>query len=308
MARELTWLDVFTSVPLAGNGLCVVHDADDLDAATMLAIARETRLSETTFVQTATDSGADYRNRIFTLHGELPFAGHPSLGTAVAVARARGATEASYVQQTHAGLQPVDVTLDGAAARASMLQNPAEHGVEPDAAAVLAAVGLQEGDGHAGWPPQVVSTGVPHVVAPVRDVAALERAGAHPSRLEDVLVELGATCVYLAAVDARRGDRARTELLPRRHGNARGSRDRLGRRAPGGLPRAARRHPGADRQPGRGDRAAEHAARGRRGRPASASAGTSWSSPRAVRSSAAAGRPSNAPGSASADAGTCRSQ
>jgi trans-2,3-dihydro-3-hydroxyanthranilate isomerase len=205
VARELTWLDVFTSVPLAGNGLCVVHDADDLDEATMLAIARETRLSETTFVQTPTVAGADYRNRIFTLHGELPFAGHPSLGTAVAVARTNGATSASYVQQTHAGLQPIDVTLDGATARASMLQNPAQHGTEPGAAAILAAVGLQDGDGHPDWPPQVVSTGVAHVVAPLRDTAALERAAAHPSLLGDVLLELGATCVYLAAVDAGAG-------------------------------------------------------------------------------------------------------
>jgi trans-2,3-dihydro-3-hydroxyanthranilate isomerase len=214
MARELTWLDVFTSVPLAGNGLCVVHDADDLDATTMLAIARETRLSETTFVQTATEPGADYRNRIFTLHGELPFAGHPSLGTAVAVARRRGATQASYVQQTQAGLQPVDVTLDGVQARASMLQNPAVHGAEPGVEAVLAAAGLAEDDAHPGWPPQVVSTGVAHVVAPVRDGAALERARAHPAGLPALLEELGATCVYLAAVDADAGTaRARSFFL-----------------------------------------------------------------------------------------------
>ena len=90
MAHALTWLDVFTDRPLTGNGLAVVHDADGLDDATMLAFARETRLSETTFVQTATEAGADYRNRIWMTQRELPFAGHPSLGTAVAVARARG--------------------------------------------------------------------------------------------------------------------------------------------------------------------------------------------------------------------------
>lgn len=55
----LTWLDVFTSTPLAGNGLAVVHDADGLDDATMLRVARETSLSETTFVQTPTEAGAD---------------------------------------------------------------------------------------------------------------------------------------------------------------------------------------------------------------------------------------------------------
>jgi trans-2,3-dihydro-3-hydroxyanthranilate isomerase len=69
----------------------------------MLAFARETRLSETTFVQSATADGADYRNRIFMATGELPFAGHPSLGTAVAVARMREASETRYMQQTPAG-------------------------------------------------------------------------------------------------------------------------------------------------------------------------------------------------------------
>jgi trans-2,3-dihydro-3-hydroxyanthranilate isomerase len=214
MGRPLTWLDVFTSVPLAGNGLCVVHDADDLDEVAMLAIARETRLSETTFVQTATQGGADYRNRIFTLHGELPFAGHPSLGTAVAVARARGQARASYVQQTHAGLQPVDVTLDGVNARASMLQNPAVFGPELDPARVLAAVGLDPGEANAAWPPQLVSTGVPHVVTPVRDVAALARARADETLLPALLDELGAICVYVAAVDSQDGaGRARSFFM-----------------------------------------------------------------------------------------------
>ena len=77
MALPLTWLDVFTARPLTGNGLAVVHGADAVDDATMLAFARETRLSETSFVQTATDAGADYRNRIWMTTRELPFAGHP---------------------------------------------------------------------------------------------------------------------------------------------------------------------------------------------------------------------------------------
>ena len=94
---------MFTATPLAGNGLAVVHDADALDDVTMLAFARETRLSETTFVQRAQVAGADYRNRIWYMPGELPFAGHPSLGTAVAVAHRAGELRARYVQQTPAG-------------------------------------------------------------------------------------------------------------------------------------------------------------------------------------------------------------
>lgn len=205
MGHAVTWLDVFTTVPLAGNALCVVHDADDLDDATMLAIARETRLSETTFVQAPASDGADYRNRIFATQGELPFAGHPSLGTAVAVARARGETRACYVQETQAGLQPVDVVLDGARARASMLQGPATTGAQPEPARALAAAGLTAGDAHPDWRPQLVSTGAPHLMAPVRDGAALARAAADPQLLPALLGDLGAICLYLAAVDAAAG-------------------------------------------------------------------------------------------------------
>src|SRR3954454_20616310 len=110
---------------MAGNPLAVVHEADGLDEATMHAFARETNLSETTFVQTATVEGADYQNRIWMPAAELDFAGHPSLGTAVAVAHARGEQETSYVQQCRPGLQPIDVRFEEDVATASMLQAPA---------------------------------------------------------------------------------------------------------------------------------------------------------------------------------------
>jgi trans-2,3-dihydro-3-hydroxyanthranilate isomerase len=203
--RRLTWLDVFTSTPLAGNQLAVVHDADDLDEATMLAFARETRLSETTFVQSATVAGADYRNRIWAMPGELPFAGHPSLGTAVAVARARGQAKARYVQQTTAGLQPLDVQLDGDHARASMLQEPPQFGARPSPADVLAAAGLAIASADPELEPQVVSTGVAHLMVPLRDPAAL--AGAAPDRaaVRALLEPLGAIVMYLAAIDLDEG-------------------------------------------------------------------------------------------------------
>lgn len=78
-------VDVFTSVPFKGNPLAVVFDADTLDDSQMQAIAHWTNLSETTFLLKPTDPAADYRVRIFTTHGELPFAGHPTLGTAHAL-------------------------------------------------------------------------------------------------------------------------------------------------------------------------------------------------------------------------------
>ena len=111
---------MFTDRPLAGNGLAVVHDADGVSDEVMLAFAKETRLVETTFVQSS--GVADYRNRIWTPAGEIPFAGHPSLGTAVAVALERGEDDVEYRQQTHAGIQPVRVERDGDRARVTEVE------------------------------------------------------------------------------------------------------------------------------------------------------------------------------------------
>ena len=77
--RRYAVLDVFTATPLLGNPLAVVIDADGLSDAQMAACARWTNLSETTFLLPPTDPSADYRVRIFTPGGELPFAGHPTL-------------------------------------------------------------------------------------------------------------------------------------------------------------------------------------------------------------------------------------
>jgi trans-2,3-dihydro-3-hydroxyanthranilate isomerase len=199
--RRLTWLDVFTSEPLTGNGLAVVHDADGLDEAAMIAFARETKLSETTFVQAPTAEDADYRNRIFMPTGEIPFAGHPSLGTAVAVARARGETRASYVQQTHAGLQPIEVEIEGFRARASMLQEPAVFGDELDQERILGAVGLDGSDADPQLPCQVVSTGVNQIIACVSDRNAVERAWADDNTVAGLIGTYGALVIYLVHVD-----------------------------------------------------------------------------------------------------------
>jgi trans-2,3-dihydro-3-hydroxyanthranilate isomerase len=191
---------VFTSTPLAGNGLAVVHDADGLDEAAMLGFARETKLSETTFVQSG-DDDCDYRNRIWMMTGELPMAGHPSLGTAVAVARRAGERSASYVQRTPAGLQPVDVELDGRVARASMLQERPDFGAELDPARVLAAIGLSASDAAPDLPVQRVSTGLGHVLAPLRDAEALSRCRPDFGALDALLAEHDAATVYAVVCD-----------------------------------------------------------------------------------------------------------
>jgi trans-2,3-dihydro-3-hydroxyanthranilate isomerase len=187
MAHRVAFLDVFAERPLAGNGLAVVDAADDLGDETMLAFAREANLSETTFVQSSETVGADYRNRIFTVRAEIPFAGHPSLGTAVAVARWRGLDQASFVQETGAGLQPVDVRVDGQRAQASMLQPAAEFGGEVDPAGAMAAVGLEADDAHPELPPQVVSTGLPTAIVPVSAADALARAEPSFDAIDELL-------------------------------------------------------------------------------------------------------------------------
>jgi PhzF family phenazine biosynthesis protein len=104
--RRFTQVDVFTDAPLYGNPLAVVHDAAGLDDDRMQAFARWTNLSETTFLLPPTDPTADYRVRIFTPHGELPFAGHPTLGSCHAWREAGGTPRdgAEVVQECAVGL------------------------------------------------------------------------------------------------------------------------------------------------------------------------------------------------------------
>lgn len=177
-----------------------MHDADGLSDDVMLAFARETKLMETTFVQTASVADADYRNRIWTVAEEVPFAGHPSLGTAVAVALQRGESEVAYHQQTRAGIQEVTVSRDGDRARASVLQEHADTGPELDPAAVMAAVGLTVADAHPDLPPQRVSTGLPALIAPVRDADAVARA--RPDVPAIAALGQGVVNFYLCHVDA----------------------------------------------------------------------------------------------------------
>jgi PhzF family phenazine biosynthesis protein len=115
-ARRYLQLDVFADRPGAGNPLGVVLDADGLDDGAMQAIARWTRLPETTFVFPATREDASYRLRIFSPRHEVPFAGHPSVGTAHAVLDAGVAVprEGILVQEGAAGLLPLRVQGSGA--------------------------------------------------------------------------------------------------------------------------------------------------------------------------------------------------
>lgn len=112
-ARAFRQVDVFPGSPLGGNPVAVVLDADGLDDDAMLAFARWTNLSETTFVLRPSVPGADYRLRIFTPASELPFAGHPTLGSAHAWAEHTGSGADRLVQECGVGLVPLHRTEDG---------------------------------------------------------------------------------------------------------------------------------------------------------------------------------------------------
>ncbi len=113
--RRFMQLDVFSSRPLLGNPLAVVVDGDGLDDLTMQAFARWTNLSETTFLLPPTRTDADYRVRIFTPRQELPFAGHPSVGSAYAAIESAlvASGKSELVQECAAGLLPVRVEGGG---------------------------------------------------------------------------------------------------------------------------------------------------------------------------------------------------
>lgn len=145
-ALRFVQLDVFPAAPAGGNPLGVVFGAEHLDAAQMQRIARWLNLVETTFVLQPEDATADYRLRIFMPHAEIPFAGHPTVGSAHAVldsgfARAR---DGQLIQQCGAGLLPV--RIEGAdAARVLLVRAPAARVVREgdDDASLRAALGFQ---------------------------------------------------------------------------------------------------------------------------------------------------------------------
>jgi PhzF family phenazine biosynthesis protein len=141
MNRRFRQVDVFTEVPYAGNPVAVVLDADDLDTDTMQRVARWTNLSETTYVLSPTSPDAHYRVRIFTPVLELPFAGHPTLGTCHAwlAAQAEPPSTDVLVQECPAGLIRVRRTAEGLAFAAPPLlrSGPVDEALLIEAAATL---------------------------------------------------------------------------------------------------------------------------------------------------------------------------
>ncbi len=167
IARPFRQVDVFTSVPMLGNPVAVILDASGLDDAEMQAIASWTNLSETTFVLPPGDASADYRVRIFTPRTELPFAGHPTLGTAHAVIEGGLATPkgGKLIQQCAVGLVEVTVGTDMLSFRL------------PRYAAAAAPEGLADAIGGAQLikgTPQIVDVGPRWAIAELVSAHAVE--------------------------------------------------------------------------------------------------------------------------------------
>ncbi|MEU2351288.1 PhzF family phenazine biosynthesis protein [Modestobacter sp. NPDC049651] len=185
-------VDVFAPHPFSGNQLAVVLDADDLTEQQCQALAAEFGYSESTFVSAPTDDTADhpgaaagpkadYRVRIFTPRTELPFAGHPSVGTAHTLVRL-GRLPAGVVRQ-ECGAGVVEVEVDDEGARLSGGTTSVRPG--PDPAALAAAVGLTAGD-LTGRPAHLVGCGIDFAQLEVRP-GALERAVPDAAALEALL-------------------------------------------------------------------------------------------------------------------------
>ncbi len=196
-ARRYVVVDVFTTRPLLGNPVAVVLDGEGLDSGAMQAIARWTNLSETTFVLPPTRPEADYRLRIFTPRSELPFAGHPTLGSAHAILEdgsVRPARSDRLVQECEIGLVEVSVGVRGGVREMTLGLPPST--LEPlDPADVAELVRIFGCSGSIVTAPAVVNVGAVWAVLHLRDAATVLDLRPDLARLADFERRLGLTGV-----------------------------------------------------------------------------------------------------------------
>jgi trans-2,3-dihydro-3-hydroxyanthranilate isomerase len=172
--------DVFTRQKLAGNPLAVMFDADDLDGVTMQAIARELNLSETVFVKTADNPAYAASLRIFTPASELPFAGHPTVGTAIAIAeRNHGQGNADMVTVLEEKIGPVRCAIrlregEASFAEFDLPRKSSRVQLPLDGAPLADALGLAEAQiGFENHVPSIWTAGVPFLTIPVQNISSM---------------------------------------------------------------------------------------------------------------------------------------
>jgi trans-2,3-dihydro-3-hydroxyanthranilate isomerase len=206
MARELrrlpfVQLDVFSSKPFEGNPLAVFLDGRGLSDKEMQTLAREMNLSETTFIlprEALVERERGVRVRIFTVHEELPFAGHPTLGTAFQLRGSTGAREITL--DLNVGQIPVqfEETL-GQPVFGEMTQVDPEFGLRHDREAVARASGLRDGDIDLSLPIETISTGVPFTVVPLRGLEIMRNLRVDMSGSEEYLKRSGGKFFYFVS-------------------------------------------------------------------------------------------------------------
>ena len=202
-------LDVFTDQPFGGNPLGVFPDAAHLPTPLMQKIARQMNLSETVFLGPPESAGTA-RVRIFTPAREVPFAGHPTVGSAIFLA-GRGAGErtgalASLVLEENVGPVPVEVRFEEdrpVFARFTTALLPEHRPCPLEAADLAAMVGLDASDVRVeGLSPEMVSCGLPYLIVPVRSLDAIQRASLDTARWRATVADAWAHHVYLVCPEA----------------------------------------------------------------------------------------------------------
>lgn len=211
MPRRFYTLDVFTNRHLAGNPLAVVLDAEGLDRAAMQQIAREFNLSETVFVLPPDDKRHRANIRIFTPGIEMPFAGHPTVGTAVLLASLDHKNKPGdylFGLEEVIGTVPCAVSLtdDGAYARFDVPVLPTERGAPAETALIAEALGLDvSAIGFENHKPTLFGTGFPYTFVPVRSLEAAGRVRINTALWQEAFGQegLGAAYVYTRQTQER---------------------------------------------------------------------------------------------------------
>jgi trans-2,3-dihydro-3-hydroxyanthranilate isomerase len=197
MELRFRLVDAFTEEPFRGNRLCVVPETPEgLADEVMHTLALEINFAETTFVTSAGPDG--YAMRIFTPNTELPFAGHPTIGTAFVLAN-EGRIPPRTTQTTAMGQTAVEVDLEGGFAWMTQ-QRPSFRGEFAGREVVAAAAGLAVDDLDPDLPMEVVWTGLPFLLVPVRDEVTLRRAERSDSGSRRALDAVEADGLYLFAI------------------------------------------------------------------------------------------------------------
>ena len=194
-------LDVFTDQRFGGNRLAVFPDAEGLSDREMQQLAKEMNLSETTFVTPSPKPDVDFRVRIYTPATEVPLAGHPVVGTHYLLAELGRIPLHEPVTRIHqelnVGILPVDIYVDnGQVQRVVMTQDMPKFLLEwSDIGRLATALGIPEVEiRSAGLLPQVVSTGMPQMMIPVRSLRAVQNAKPNSAALIEIGHEVGTDC------------------------------------------------------------------------------------------------------------------